>query len=237
MRRIFITITFVMCSLFTRAQLYDGLERVCDTIKYNGATYIKQNYIELFTVIGNIEDEFFDVKQLMKDGTTPARGYITRGNRPIDMSQGQARALNSIIDNSFSQEQVNQIVDEHEIIIHVNVSSTTGLPTGVSFTYYFNSGYENTPMSVWQNIETRILNEFCFTITDVGKELNHNSIVWSQCPEGRTEVVAEEDTEETNENEIETEVKVVTPIGSAVSKGTLTPTLNGKNTIVTVTKP
>ncbi len=237
LKRIFITITLVMCSLLTQAQLYDGLERTCDTITYNGGTYIKQDYIDLFTVIGNAEDEFFDVKQLMKDGTTPARGYITRENRPIDMSQGQARALNSIIDNSFSQEQVEQIVDEHEIIIHVNISSTTGLPTGVSFTYYLNSGYENIPMSVWQNIETRIMNEFCFTITDVGKNLNHNSIVWSQCPKGRAEAVAEEEPEEeTNDDEKETEIEVVTPVRGTVGKGTITPTINRgsiKGTVVT----
>ena len=182
-----LTVLYCLCAFSVKAQSFGdlGLEIVSDTVVYNGECYIKQNHIELFTVMGNIKDEFFDVKQLMRDGTIPPAGYITRENRPIDMTVVQARVLENIVDNAFSQSQLESINDNHEVMIHININSDTGTPTGVTFTYYNNSGYENIPMEVWQSIEMQIMGEFCFTITNVGRNLNHCSIVWSQSPRGR----------------------------------------------------
>ena len=233
MRRIYIIVIFVIHSLLSHAQLYEGLDRVCDTIEYNGESYIRQEYIELFTVIGNTKDQFFDVKQLMNDGIEPPKGYITKDARPVELTRREATSLFNIIDNAFSPTQIGYIVDDHEIIVHINISSATGIPTGVSFTYYIGSGYENMPMSVWQNIERRIINECCFTISDIGKTLNHNSLAWSQCPKGRVEAVPGEETENegnANDNGIKTDFGgAITDRGTLGDKGdtTLSPTLGG----------
>ena len=172
------------CADISFAQLYKNLEKKCDTIVFNYETYIKQNYLDLFTVVGNSDDEFMDSRLLLRDGTLPPHKYITRNNRPIEFTKTQAQRLFNIIDESFNKQQVD-ILDDQEVIIHINIRSDTGMPTGVTFTYYNDSGYENIPMEVWQNIEMQIMGEFCFSITEIGKTLNHCDIIWSQCPKGR----------------------------------------------------
>ena len=194
MKRICLMLLFCWYALVANAQFFGDLDRVCDTIEYNGECYIKQNYLDLFTVIGNSDDEFMDARLLLRDGTIPPHKYITRNNRPIEFTETQAQRLLNIIDESFNKQQVDTLNDQ-EVIVHINVRSDTGLPTGVTFTYYNDSGYENIPMEVWQSIEKQIKGEFYFTITDIGKSLNHCDIIWSQCPRGReeSEVVLPED--------------------------------------------
>ena len=174
-------ITWIDCA---NAQLYKDLKKTCNTIELNGETYVMHNYIDLFTVIGNTKDEFLYSEILLRDGTIPPNGHITRQRQPIDITKTQAQRLSNIIDNSFNKEQV-VTLEDREIIIHVNVSTATGIPTGVTYTYYNDSGYETIPMDVWQEIETQIMGEFCFSITEIGKTLNHCDIVWAQCPRGK----------------------------------------------------
>ena len=227
MRRLYIIVIFVIHSLLVQAQLYEGLDSVCDTIKYNMESYIRQEYAELFIVVGNTKDQYFGVKQLLNDGTEPPKGYITKDTRPIELTRGEATSLFNIIDNAFSPTQIGYIVDEHEIIVHINISSATGIPTGVSFTYYIGSGYENIPMSVWQNIERRIIKEFSFAISEIGKTLNHNSLIWSQCPKGRVEALPEEEAEEddANSENVQTNIGTININKGAptTNRGTMTP--------------
>lgn len=189
MRLLFSIILFLLHTIwvdYANAQLYKDLQKECNTIELNGETYRIHNYIDLFTVVGNIKDEFLHSDILLLDGTIPPNGHITRQRQPVNITETQARRLHNIIDNSFNEEQV-EILEDNEVIIHINVSTATGIPTGVTFTYYNNSGYETIPMEVWQNIEMQIMGEFCFSITEIGKTLNHCDIIWSQCPRGREE--------------------------------------------------
>ncbi len=189
MRLLFSIILFLLHTIWVdcaNAQLYKDLQKECNTIELNGETYRTHNYIDLFTVVGNIKDEFLHSDILLLDGTIPPNGHITRQRQPVNITETQARRLHNIIDNSFNKEQV-EILEDNEVIIHINVSTATGIPTGVTFTYYNNSGYETTPMEVWQNIEMQIMGEFCFSITEIGKTLNHCDIIWSQSPCGRVD--------------------------------------------------
>ena len=208
-----------------------------DTLRMGDYTYICDTLKHIHITLRNLEDHPGREDLCYADGTPLEEAlafslYI----ETIVMTSGIDTHLQQIVNDAFSQEQVESL-EGRKLRIELNISSSSGEITDVYFNFPAFTGYADIPVEVYRSMEVRFKNEICFELTDLGRRLNYCLLSWLQCPEGRTEVVAEEDTEETNENEIETEVNVATPIGSAVSKGTLTPTLNRKNTIGTVTTP
>ncbi len=157
---------------------------------------------------------------------------------PVVFTETLLDTIDAITDNAFTEEQIAKFGDDF-FQINLDISSSTGEVMDVYFMIFPDTYYANVPIEVFRKMELQF-KDIVFELTEQGRNMTYVYLSWETTP--RRKSVPNEDPkdgseEEINENEIETEVKVVTPISGAVSKGTLTPTLNRKNTIGTVATP
>ena len=238
---------FVLCLFLVFSQVGysqevqdDFFYKNCDVkrqyIDYEESIFVCDTLDNAIICIYNSKDKYWGKEQQFTDDTKWTEATLFGKGNLVKSTSGQARHMMNIVDNAFTEEMAAQL-NETLLMISVQINSADGTVAGVGFMFNKGDEYESIPVSVYKQIEEEIKENLIFEITPKGKKLNYNTVGWLQCPKGRAEEIATETEEETNENEIEAEVEVAAPIGGAVNKGTLTPTLNRKNTIGTVTTP
>ena len=218
MKRIYITIMILLsCCCFVFAQRDYSMYLKSD---YKSDTITMQNYAYICDTLQNYEINLYNLTNhpnrdavRYKDGS-PKEQYVDI----IEHSRSTNLLLHGIVDEGFTQEQV-EMIDNKRLIILIDISSTDGSITDVYFTFFKDTYYAQLPIEVFREMELRFKNEIKFNLTEEGKKMTHYSMAWSQCPKGRAESLPKEEAEEDDSETINTNIGTIN-----INKGT--PTTN-----------
>lgn len=184
MKRLYLLIIMLSCGYYnTFAQrnyaLFEPSDYKSDTIRMADYSYICDTLLNYEINLYNLTNHSGRESVRYKDGSPKPKGVDV-----INLSRDTNNLLNSIIDEGFTLEQVEQI-DGKRLIVFIDISSDDGSVTDVYFAFFKNTHYTQLPIDVFREMELRFKNEVQFELTEEGKKMTHYSIGWSQCPKGR----------------------------------------------------
>ncbi len=199
-------ITIIICLLCVEncfaqrrfANSHSESDFTTDTLRMEDYTYICDTLWHSLISLYNIENPPKIEDWCYADGTTLEPELAT--SLWLDthvITEEQRRLLRSIVDEAFSQNEVENL-NGRPLRIATIISSSTGKITNVYFDFFVWEGYVDVPVEVYREIELRLKSELSFELTDLGRQLNYCLLSWRQCPIGRqeSEVVLPEDGDE-----------------------------------------
>lgn len=182
---LFLQIAFVNVAYSQRPANTEGLEIKSDTLQMDGYTYICDTLMNIGVHLYNAENHPERGEVRYKTGESlNLEEVLTDTFQPLVISDSKHRHLHSIVDNAFSQTQV-EYLNEKTFTIVLNISSSDGSITDVYFKYFASSGYSTIPVEVFRDIEVQLKNNIFFELTEEGRKMNYCYLAWSQCPRGR----------------------------------------------------
>lgn len=184
MKKIYLFVFFICCYYNTFAQrdyvAFNESDYKSDTIRLDDCTYVCDTLLNYQISLYNKENHPGRESTYYKDGSI----FNKEGVELIELTQTTNSLLNSIVDEAFTQAQVEQI-DGRRLIIFIDVSSSDGTVTDVYFSFSTNDYYAQIPPEVYREMELRFKNEIQVELTNEGRKVDHCSLAWLQCPKGR----------------------------------------------------
>lgn len=91
---------------------------------------------------------------------------------------------NAIVDGAFTKAMVDEI-GKDELLITMLLSATTGEVIEVNFMFMTFELYARVPLHIYREIEVNLREQIHYTPGELGKQLNHIMLAWTQKPKGK----------------------------------------------------
>ena len=176
------------CADFSFAQryleygIYKESDYKADTIVLNDCKYIRDVFMEDVAIyLYNAQNHPGRDNVRWANGEPIDWGYNLE---PIVSTRQQDNAMEAIVSNAFTKEQVANIGDD-KLQITLNISSTTGRITDVYFMFFPTDFYVQIPVEVFREIELQFKENIIFELTEEGHNMTYVYLSWEMIPKGR----------------------------------------------------
>lgn len=163
--------------------IYKESDYKADTVVLSDCKYILDTFMEDVAVyIYNAQNHPGRDEVRWADGEPIDWGYNLE---PIVSTRQQDNAMEAIVSNAFTEEQIAKFGDDY-FQINLDISSSTGEVTDVYFMIFPDTYYATIPIEVFRNMELQF-KDIVFELTEQGRNMTYVYLSWETTPKSRQE--------------------------------------------------